>query len=379
MILDPQRFNEQFEVFKKRVLVKTKKPFVSFREGLPLQWEGYKEPLRKRALAALGATTWQKSDIGSGSILKRVVASIELPKTEDQDANNLVSWHAGFGYNSQSHHRLLDAKQEPPVRKKIEQWAFAFYRDDADPGDAFEEMREIAGNRYDLLAYLMFLRDSACFMPLKVRTFDAAFHELGIDLKMDGHCSWQNYQKYMDTLFAVHAELLKQPGQADATLLDAHSFCWLLVRKEMEPVDKLFVESAKGKASNAKIFNAIDTAVYDMVYQATQTAASSNGQLVLVTKKNKELLVDPEELRTHVAELLKKSGNCCALTGIPLRFKGVHEDKALWPSLDRIDSNGHYGPGNVQVVCRFVNGWKGATPDDEFRRLLDLVRKPVEE
>jgi hypothetical protein len=379
MIIDPQRFNEQFEVFKKRVLAKSKKPFVSFREGLPFQWEGYKEPLRKDALAALAATTWQKSDIGSGRILKRVVASIEVPKADDHDANNFVSWHEGFGYNSQSHHRLLDATQEPSVRKKIEQWAFAFYREGADPGDAFEEMQEIAGTRYDLLAYFMFLKDSTRFMPLKVRTFDAAFHELGIDLKTDAHCSWENYQEFMEALFAIHAELLRQPGQADATLVDAHSFCWLLVRKEMEPADKLFVESAKGKASNAKIFNAIENAVYDMVYQATQTAASSNGQQVLVTRKNKELLVSPEELRTHVAELLKKYKNTCALTGIPLRFKGVDDDKALWPSLDRIDSNGHYTPGNVQVVCRFINGWKGATPDDEFRRLLDLVRKPVED
>ena len=30
----------------------------------------------------------------------------------------------------------------------------------ADPGDAFEEMQEIAGSRYDLLAYFMFLKDS---------------------------------------------------------------------------------------------------------------------------------------------------------------------------------------------------------------------------
>ena len=95
-----------------------------------------------------------------------------------------------------------------------------------------------------------------------------------------------------------------------------------------------------------------------------------------MTKKNKELLVSPEELRTHVAELLKKYKNTCALTRIPLPFKGVHDDNALCPSLYRIDSNSHYTPLNVQVVCRFINRCK-ATPDYEFRRLLDLVRKPV--
>ena len=255
------------------------------------------------------------------------MASIEVPKTDDHDANNLVSWHEGFGYNSQSHHRLLDATQEPSVRKKIEQWAFAFYREGADPGDAFEEMQEIAGSRYDLLAYFMFLKDSMRFMPLKVRTFDAAFHELGIDLKTDGHCSWENYQEFMEALFAIHAELLRQPGQADATLVDAHSFCWLLVRKEMEPADKLFVESAKGKASNAKIFNAIENAVYDMVYQATQTAASSNGQQVLVTKKNKELLVSPEELRTPCGGAPEEVQKHVRADGHPAAVRTVEQHK----------------------------------------------------
>lgn len=44
------------------------------------------------------------------------------------------------------------------------------------------------------------------------------------------------------------------------------------------------------------------------------------------------------------------------------------------PSLDRIDSDGHYEAGNLQVVCRFINFWKGASDDEEFRRLLELVR-----
>jgi hypothetical protein len=43
-------------------------------------------------------------------------------------------------------------------------------------------------------------------------------------------------------------------------------------------------------------------------------------------------------------------------------------------SLDRINSDGHYSDGNLQVVCRFVNQWKSNMPDGEFRRLLGMVR-----
>jgi hypothetical protein len=46
----------------------------------------------------------------------------------------------------------------------------------------------------------------------------------------------------------------------------------------------------------------------------------------------------------------------------------------LLPSVDRIDSNGHYEAGNLQVVCQFVNFWKGSSDNEEFKRLLMLVR-----
>jgi hypothetical protein len=45
------------------------------------------------------------------------------------------------------------------------------------------------------------------------------------------------------------------------------------------------------------------------------------------------------------------------------------------PSLDRKDSSRGYEPGNLQIVCRFVNFWKSATPDSEFSRLLALLRR----
>ena len=48
--------------------------------------------------------------------------------------------------------------------------------------------------------------------------------------------------------------------------------------------------------------------------------------------------------------------------------------KNLLPSVDRIDSDGHYELGNLQLVCQFINFWKGSGNNEEFRRLLMLVR-----
>ena len=47
----------------------------------------------------------------------------------------------------------------------------------------------------------------------------------------------------------------------------------------------------------------------------------------------------------------------------------------VWDKLvSRFERDGHYEAANIQIVCRFVNFWKSDTPDEEFRRLLALVR-----
>ncbi len=79
-------------------------------------------------------------------------------------------------------------------------------------------------------------------------------------------------------------------------------------------------------------------------------------------------------LERLLASLLDLQCNCCALTGIPFHFHGPGADSNLLPSVDRIDSDGHCETGNIQIVCRFVNFWKSDTDDEEFRRLLMLVR-----
>ncbi len=51
----------------------------------------------------------------------------------------------------------------------------------------------------------------------------------------------------------------------------------------------------------------------------------------------------------------------------------AHGDELL-PSLDRIDSDGHYVPGKLHIVCRFINRWKSDGDDKNFRRLLSVLR-----
>lgn len=113
-------------------------------------------------------------------------------------------------------------------------------------------------------------------------------------------------------------------------------------------------------------------AVWLMADQAENTAKQANGQTVDRIVKNKDLRLSKQALIDHLNELLEESGHRCAISGLALLANGP--DDQLRPSLDRIDSGGHYEVGNLQIVARFINFWKQAIPDAEFRRQLAMVR-----
>src|SRR5258708_38032891 len=71
-------------------------------------------------------------------------------------------------------------------------------------------------------------------MPIAPRTCDVAFSDLGIALKTSRHCSWDNYYQYNAALGDVRDALRDIAGIPDARLIDAHSFCWMLVRPQLD-------------------------------------------------------------------------------------------------------------------------------------------------
>jgi hypothetical protein len=121
-------------------------------------------------------------------------------------------------------------------------------------------------------------------------------------------------------------------------------------------------------------YDARQKAIWRMANTVKNTVAQANGQQVLRTVKNKLCAFTDEELKTYIDQLISDQEGVCMLTGLQLQFDGEADDKAMLCSLDRIDSDGHYEPGNLQVVCQFVNSWKSDSRDAEFRRLLGLVR-----
>lgn len=131
----------------------------------------------------------------------------------------------------------------------------------------------------------------------------------------------------------------------------------------------------KAKRSPGFVLNARQITVARMVKTACETVAQANGQDVVRTAKYKDnRFRNSVEFERYVSELLDEQEGLCAITSIPLQYDRVGDDPERKCSLDRIDSNGHYEPGNLQVVCCFVNRWKNDDGDGNFRRLIAMVR-----
>lgn len=278
-----------------------------------------------------------------------------------------MSWEARYGPGTASHATLLAARTDPSRRTAFERWLWDAFRSDSDPVALSERFRGLAGDGHPLAAYLFFLIDIEGYAPVAPRTFDVAFRRLGIEVRTSGRCSWDNYAAYNEALESVRARLVAKPGLGDAGHVDAHSFCWTLVRMDEE-------RPAGGKAPGAvRYAGAQWRSTVDMASNAASAAAQS-GKATTTTRKDKEIYHHRQELETIIERLIAEQDGACAFTSLPLQWHGEAEDPAMLASLDRIDGGEHYSDGNLQVMCRFANMWKGATPDGEFRRLLDIVR-----
>ena len=173
-----------------------------------------------------------------------------------------------------------------------------------------------------------------------------------------------------DTYVSFNAVLLEVATALKMNFWDLDALWWSIrptfgSEGQIQPT-----KGGKGSSVIAK-----EKCIIDMKYSVITTTKNANGQITQTIMKAKELQMTEHALEAHIRELLVHQNDRCAITDLPIRYEG--DDLQMRPSIDRIDSDGHYSNGNVQVVCRFVNFWKQAMPDDEFRRLLNIVRDPL--
>lgn len=84
-------------------------------------------------------------------------------------------------------------------------------------------------------------------------------------------------------------------------------------------------------------------------------------------KHRKKAILICEISYEYLLDLWESQKGCCALTGIPM----VHVFNSMKTiSVDRIDSSKGYVPGNVQLVCKWVNLAKQDGSNKEMKQII---------
>jgi hypothetical protein len=218
--IDEYLFERQFLRFTNHVADKSGREFLSFTSNpYTDREEGYKYGVYQSGRTTLGFDEWQEADLGSGKILRSVIAAIELK------GSNLLKWQGQWGEKSKPHNKLIEALLGTRTRKRYEELLFRLYDGDDDPL-VFDGLIELSGRRYPLLSYLFFLKDRSRYMPIAPTYFDRAFEMLGATFVASHKCSWENYSTYNNLL--LQTKYLLSEKLNDVSLLDAHSFAWML-------------------------------------------------------------------------------------------------------------------------------------------------------
>ena len=133
-------------------------------------------------------------------------------------------------------------------------------------------------------------------------------------------------------------------------------------------------KQALGKKQLGTTFSNLEKTIFDAVRQMGKTVLRADGSIVETQIKIKEMLLPENEMRKFLSKLYADQEGHCALTGLRMLLNDDEGPKDMRLSVDRIDSNGHYEPTNIQLVCRFANFWKSAGDNTRFKELIQVIR-----
>lgn len=217
MTIDIEILEKLYADFTDFIRVTSNEKFTAFRSSKFVdQEENYKYSVYEEARENLGNKFWKLEDIGTGKIQQNVNSAIRTRVNHKHQMfdNNLIDW------------RKKDEFAKIPKNKNLETTLFNFYKSKISDQQAFENLQEEKLS-YQFIAYLFFIKDINRFMPISQERFDEIFEIIGLpDFKTSGKISWDNYSTFNGIIKQVRNFLRTKDN--NATLLDAHSFLWIL-------------------------------------------------------------------------------------------------------------------------------------------------------
>ncbi len=181
--------------------------------------EYYKSDIFVKAGKELNSATWKKADIGSGKISNCAIKAVA-------SALNLVN-------HNQQIHFYDKVKGNIETAERI---LYSIYCENDDK-TAFEDAVSFWGAKYDLIAYLFYIKDNTRYLPISSGNFDKAFAFLNIQFSTAYRCSWDNYLKYIGIIAKIRDIMeyaIQYEKNISPRLIDAHSFVWIISHSEFQ-------------------------------------------------------------------------------------------------------------------------------------------------
>ena len=210
MQINIDRFYKYLDGFKAYLEVMSEEPLIDLTtDKFFSTQEGYKHGVYHNAQNILDFANWDVSDIGSGKISKKAIQAVD-------EGANLV-------HHQQKLHFKNKVYEKP---NEAEQLLYNIYCGHND-AKAFDDAVGFWGGKYDLLAYLFFIKDNTKYLPISSSNFDERFKLLGISLRTNRNCSSLNYFAFVGCISELRKQMEKYYGFY-VSLLDAHSVIWQL-------------------------------------------------------------------------------------------------------------------------------------------------------
>ncbi len=212
--LDDNTFNQCLEIFIEKVRAKQEEETLSFSSGHLYKEEGYKKEIALSAREKL-------KDVTKGEYIDWILSTYKYIAVSDENIkNNLMDWR-----EVDKHLKKLEIDK----RDKVEDILHRLYRGEGDDGVLFDELVEQIGDHYSVIPYVFFLKDSAKYIPVRRYNFMDRFDVLGLSKNCFGSCKWENYQVYLEIMKDVQQHLIDSGKfKGEISLLDAHSFVWMM-------------------------------------------------------------------------------------------------------------------------------------------------------
>ncbi|UWS77817.1 hypothetical protein N1037_10970 [Phaeobacter sp. G2] len=112
-------------------------------------------------------------------------------------------------------------------------------------------------------------------------------------------------------------------------------------------------------------------ALLTIAYRAERTTKESGRENTTISKWKEFGFESADAMADYLEALYHRQSGLCALSQV--RMSLTPGEWCVSP--DRIASDGHYTPDNLQLVANCVNSMKGATPNSQFVAQLEKIRK----